>query len=1168
MFFHGKKFFFRIMKIYTLLLFIMMSNLFAFESNGQNITINVKKTELKSIFNEIESKTTFNFFYNNSLVDVTKKVSLNVENQDLTKVLSKLLRNTKIDFKFYKSQIVLFPKNNSSISAMIDEILTKDSELNKEESTEAALESKINKAIQNLITGNASDDSGPLPGVSVLIKGTQKGTETDFDGNYSIDAKEGDILVFSFVGMATQEKTVGITNVIDVVLVADNILEEVIVTAYGTSTKEAFTGSADVISAADLELRNVTSPIAAIEGRATGIQFTSASGQPGSSPNIVIRGVGTLNGSTDPLFIVDGIQYDGGLNTINQEDIASFTILKDAASTSLYGSRAANGVIIITTKSGSKGAIKVSASTQYGLVTRGISAYDEVTPGQYYETMWEALRNTSAAGGDPAFASANIYDRLGYNPFNVANDQIVGIDGNLNPSASVIYNSLDWYDVLDQTGIRTNYNVNVSGGGENHKVFFSASYLEEEGYVITTGYDRLTTRLKADFEVNDWITIGGGTNITVSNSVGPSSAGAGSIVNPFSFAKNIGSIYPVYVNDLQGNIVLDQSGRPLFDNGEGFSAFNIGSRPINQGRHALQELLLNDERDRDNTYGFRFYGDFKIMEGLRLKLTYGRDINEGLEKEYENNIIGDAQPTGRFSDDRFRRQIENFNQVLTYTKSFNDVHNVDVTLGHESLDRTFSNNSTLAIDQTAEGIFELDNFATPVSVGGSTTNRTLEGYFARVNYNYADKYYISASARRDGSSIFTNEKWGTFYSVGTSWRIDQEAFMENVSFVDRLKLRASYGEVGNDRLLSGTTIDFFLSQPRYSLTSNAGNPAIIWSDIGNADLKWETVESFDVALEFTLFNNLLDGTIEYYKKNSSDLLNDLPIALSNGLNSFPTNIGDMFNSGFEVGLTGHLINNQDFKWDLTLQASTFKNEITSLPTPFINGSKRWDVGRSRYEFYLLHTAGVDPANGDQLFFMYEIDADGNSVPVIDASGNHETTNDWEATERAYTGDRSIPDVLGSVANSFSYKGFSLGVLLTYGIGGEFLDNGYSAMMHSGNYGRSYHPDILRAWRQPGDITDVPRLQSGSTDLVRTQSTRFLTDASFWALKNVNLGYTFSSKITDKIGVDNLRLSVTGENLYLKSKRTGLDPQYSLAGTPDGDDFNPSRIVSFGLNVSF
>jgi len=1024
---------------------------------------------------------------------------------------------------------------------------------------------QVSFAQSRTITGTvtSASDGLPLPGANVIVKGTTNGVQTDFDGNYSISASNGQTLVFSYLGLETKEISVGSQSVINVTLEEDaQALEEVIVTAYGTSTKEAFTGSASVVGAEDLAIRNVTSPIAAIEGRATGVQFTSAQG-PGSSPGIVIRGVGTLNGDTDPLFIVDGIQYEGSLNTINQEDIESFTILKDAASTSLYGSRAANGVVIITTKSGRKGGIQVNASMQYGLVSESIPFYPELTPGQYYETMWEALRNTSAAGGDPAYASANIYNTLGYNPFDVPNDQIVGTNGRLNPNANVIYDSLDWYDFLSRTGVRQNYNVNVSGGGDNHKVFFSASYLDEESYVITSNFDRLTTRLNAEFDVNDKLTIGGSANIAITEAAAPSSAGSGSIVNPFSFAKGIGSIYPVYVNDLQGNIVTDVFGNPVFDSGEGFPEYNIGSRPVNQGRHALQELLLNDERNRNNTYGFRFFAEQEIFDGLSVRLNYGRDINEILTKEYENAVIGDAQPDGRYSEERARRQVENFTQLLTYTKSFGD-HNLDITAGHESFDRTYSENSGTATIQAANGIYEFDNFSNLVSLGGASTRKSLEGYFSRVNYNYKNKYYISGSVRRDGSSVFdTDTRWGTFYSIGGSWRIDQEAFLENSSVINSLKLRASYGEVGNDDLL-----DFFLSQPRFSITSNAADPAIIYTDIGNADLQWETIENFDVALEFALFNNFLDGSIEYYKKNSSDLLYNLPIAPSNGLNEVPVNVGDMFNSGWEMALTANFINKPDFKWNVTLQASTFKNEITSLPDPFVNDTKRWEEGRSRFDFYILRTAGVDPQTGDQLYLQYEFDEDGNSVPVLDENGEIATTNDWQETVRAYTGDSSIPDLLGSVANSISYKGFSFDFLINYGIGGSVLDNGYSAMMHSGTYGRSFHPDILNAWRQPGDITNVPRLENGNNGLVRTESERFLTDASFWSLRNVNLGYTFDTRIANQLGLDQLRVSVSGENLYTKSERKGLNPQFNLAGTGSGNDFNPARIISLGLNVTF
>lgn len=1018
---------------------------------------------------------------------------------------------------------------------------------------------------QKTIKGTVTDQDGQaLPGVAVSVVGTSSGTQTDFDGNYTIQASQGQVLEFSYLGQKTVRRTVGAGSTINVQMEDDTQqLGEVIVTAYGTSTKEAFTGSASVVGAEELAVRQVSSPIAAIEGRATGVQFTSPTGGPGSSPGIVIRGVGTLNGDSDPLFIVDGVQFEGGLNLINQEDIESFTILKDAASTSLYGSRAANGVVIITTKSGKEGKAQVNASMQWGLVSNAIEYYEEVTPGEYYEIMWEALKNSSAGGGDPAFASANIYNQLGYNPFNVPNDQIVGTDGRLNPAAQVIYKSLDWYDVLEQTGIRKNFNLNASGGGKNSRVFMSASYLDEEGYVITSQFDRLTARVNGEFDANDKLTVGGSANITISEFQGPQSGGTGSIVNPFSFAKNIGSIYPVYVNDLNGNLVLDDFGNPVWDNGEGFSEFNIAGRPTNQGRHAVQELTLNSDVIQTNNYGFRLFADYEILDGLNFRVNYGRDIQDQISTSYENAVIGDAQPDGRFEDTRFRREVENFNQILSYIKSFGD-HNLDITLGHESFNRTFTSNRGFKTVEAVPGVAVLDNFSNIVDASGSSTRKAIEGYFSRLNYNFANKYYLSASVRRDGSSVFQEDaRWGTFYSVGASWRLDQEAFMQDVSWINSLKLRGSYGEVGNDDLL-----DFFLSQPRFSITSNAATPGIIFTDIGNPDLQWETIENFDVALEFGLFDNFLEGSVEYYKRNSTDLLYNLPIPISNGLNEFPTNIGDMFNSGWEIGLTANLINRDDLRWRVNLQASTFKNEITSLPSPFINGSKRWAEGRSRFDFYLLRTAGVDPATGDQLFLMYELDENGESVPVLDGNGEQMTTNNWQETERAYTGDSSIPDLLGSVQNSISYKGFSFDFLITYGIGGEVLDNGYSAMMHSGTYGASMHPDILNAWRAPGDVTSVPRMENGNANLVRTQSDRFITDASFWSLKNVNLAYSFDSQVTEALGVSGLSVAITGENLYLKSKRTGLNPQFNLGGTGAGNDFNPARIISLGLNVSF
>lgn len=1009
------------------------------------------------------------------------------------------------------------------------------------------------------IRGTVSDSSGTLPNVSISVKDTQQGTESDFDGKYSINASKGDVLVFNYLGYKAVEKTVGNSKIINVIMTEDsNILDEVVVVAFGTTTKEAFTGSVSVVGSKDLELRTVTSPIAAIEGKATGVQFLSGTGQPGSSPDIVIRGVGTLNGDTAPLYIVDGMQFEGSLSLINQDDIASMTVLKDAASTSLYGSRAANGVVIITTKSGKKGQLQVNASTQFGVISRSIDDYERVGAGQYYELMWEAYKNSPAVGGDVNLASSTIYNRLGYNPFDVPNDQIVGTDGTLNPNANLIYKSLDWRELMERTGTRENHSLSISGGGENHKIFFSSSYLKEKGYVIESDFDRITTRLNADFSPKEWLNIGGNLNIALTDSHGPTSGGTGSIVNPFNWALNLGPIYPVYENDANGNIVVDASGQPVYDLGETFS------RPYSPGRHGIAELILNEDQRKQNNIGFRNYVEFSFMEGLKGKLTYGQDIQDYIEKGYENELVGDGAPTGRYSEVRFRRTVENFNQIITYNKTFKDVHNIEVTLGHESYDRNYSELNGIANTQTATGIYEFANFAAGDNIDGFGTDHRLEGYFARLNYNFDSKYYLSGSFRRDGTSRFdTDSRWGNFYSVGGSWRIDQEEFMENVSFIDNLKLRASYGEVGNERVGN-----FYLYQGLYEILPNAGDPGIFWSDPGNSDIIWENQVSWDVALEFGLFK-VLEGSVEYYKKSSVDLLFNQPIPTSEGQNQAPFNIGDIFNSGLEVSLTAHILRNKDFNWDLTAQASTFKNEITKLASPFDNGSKRWEVGRSRFDYYIYHWAGVDPDNGDSLYYMFEDDATtGERIPVLNADGTQSTTNDWQDAGEAFTGDSSLPDLIGSISNSFNYKQLSLDFLITFGIGGKILDNGYSSLMHPGTYGRALHIDAQNAWRVPGDITDVPRLETGNPNQTIGGSTRFLTDASYLALRNINLGYRFNDDLLQKLGMKNLRMFVSAENVFISAKRKGINPQFALSGVQGGNAFNPASVISLGVNIAF
>lgn len=1024
------------------------------------------------------------------------------------------------------------------------------------------------RSISGTVTN--ADDNTTIPGVSVTIKGTTLGTITNIDGKYQLDVPaDAKTIVFSFVGMKTVEMPIE-GSVINVSMKTDILgLEEVMVVAYGTTTKEAFTGSAEVIGSEQLEKRAVTSVVSAIEGTTTGVQVINSTGEPGASPAIVIRGVGTLNGSTSPLYIVDGVQYEGSIANINPEDIESMTILKDAASTALYGSRAANGVVMITTKAGKKAdGLKINVTAQAGLIDQAVPFYDYADPGQYYELMWEAYRNTSAIGGDPAEASKTIYNQLGYNPFNVANDQIVGTDGKLNPAAKVIFKGLDWYDVLTQQGSRQNYSVNISNGGDKHDVYFSTAYLDEAGYIITSAFDRFNTRVNANFRPKKWLSMGGNVNLAITSSEGPDSGGTTSIVNPFGFAKNMGSIYPVYIVDpTTGDYILNAAGEKQYDLGGGYPEYGIAPRPNNPGRHALAEAVWNKRETKVNNIDARYYAAFNILPELKFTLNYGLGVNDYFNKEYENEKVGDGAPQGRYRETRYRRTVKNFNEILTYKKRFDSGHNLDVTVGHESFDRHYSEVFGMKNTQTAVGITEFDNFATTSSLDGYSSDKRTEGYFARVNYNFMDRYYISASARRDGSSVFSKDvRWGNFYSVGASWRIDQENFMQNVTFVDNLKLRASFGQVGQDDLG-----DFYISQPRYSLFPNAGDPGIYWSDLGNNKLTWETTESWDVALDFAVFNSLLDGSIEYYQKISSDLLYNVPLPLSIGLSQGPANVATVVNSGLEFSLTGHILQERSFKWDLTVNLSTLKNEITEIPEPFIDGSKRWEKGRSRYDFFVYDFAGVDPDNGDALYYVYEEEPDPETGEIkrkTNDDGSFVTTNDWQEAGKGYAEKSSVPDLIGSVQNNFSYKGFDLSFLFAYGIGGYVLDYGYADMMHPGSYGSSLHPDQLKGWRKPGDITDIPRMESGNPTLNQSMSTRYLTDASYLALKNLSLSYTFNQPFIKDFGIDQLKVFMVGENLFIKTARKGLNPQYNLAGTPSGNDYNPSRVVSLGVNLSF
>lgn len=1019
-------------------------------------------------------------------------------------------------------------------------------------------------AQEKTVTGTVADENGiPLPGVNVVIKSTTNGTQTDFDGRYSLTANQGDVLVFSFLGMETVERTVGAGSTLDVVLEEGTAgLDEVLVVAYGTVKKGAFTGSAGQIDAAEIAERPISNITQALQGEIAGVNVSASSGQPGAGPDITIRGIGSFSASNSPLIILDGVQYDGSLSSINTNDVESVTVLKDAASTSLYGSRAANGVLMITTKTGRKDREIFSLSVSQGITSRALPEYDRVSPEQYYELMWEARRNALAISGSTPMDEANqtatntVFDNLGYNPFNVPNDQIVLTDGRINPAAELLYpEDLDWQAPLMRTGSRTNTDFSYQGGSERTDYFVSLGYLEEQGYIINSDFQRVTGRINVNSKFKEWFKTG--LNLSGSTSTGnqSQSTGSTSLVNPFFTTRRIAPIYPVFLHDPQtGEYILDEQGNRIYDEG----GDRVGST---SGRHVIQETILNEDIDKISALSARTYAEFYFLNDFTFTVNAALDKRFFHNSFFQNPIIGDAAGTGRASRSGNFRTTINYNQLLNYNKVFGK-HSFSALLGHESYETEIENLTGTRQEQIVDGNTELINFTTTTNLSSYMRRQTREGYFSRLNYDFDNKYFLSGSYRRDASSRFSKDaRWGDFFSVGAAWRLDRENFIQDVEWINALKLRASYGEVGNDELGG-----FYASQSLFSLGFNNQNEGGILVDApGNRDLKWETNIQKDIALEFGLFNNRINGTIEYYQRESKDLLFDVPLPVSSGLDDFPDNVGDWVNEGYELELRVGIIRSADFQWDINLNAATLKNEITRLPQEeIINGSKKLVVGGDIYAYWLRDFYGVDPADGAALYIVDpELVGDGADVRTVD--GVEVTTNHNKALYD-FVGTAN-PDVFGGITNNFTYGGFNLGFTFTYQLGGKTYDTNYAGIDHAGQYGTALSTEMLNRWQNPGDITNIPRMDANRINEFGAASDRFLVSSDYIALRQANVGYTFNERITDDLGLNTFRLYVSGENLWLKTAREGMDVGQNFNGTVS-NRYTPSRVISIGANLTF
>lgn len=1049
------------------------------------------------------------------------------------------------------------------------------------------------------VTGKVTDekDGNPLAGVSVTVKGTTVGVSTAADGSFTLSVPtSAKTLIFSFVNFESLEVPLSGRSVFNVKLTSSaKSLEEVVVVAYGTVKKSEYVGSAAQVSAKDFEKRPLLNVTNALVGAAPGIQTSTPGGAPGSSPGIRLRGFGSLNANSSPIYVVDGIVFDAGLANINPDDVESMSVLKDASSAALYGSRAGNGVILITTKKGKKNSNSLNFKISRGFTSRAVPEYDRLNADRWYPLMWQSYKNnlvyasgTNAVPADIAAQLASgliarnssglqvyngktysdITQLLGYNPYNVASTSLIDVNGKLNSSAQLLYpEDLNWYNAFLGTGTKEDYSMNYNGGNDKSDFTGSFGYNNEEGFAVKSYFKRFVGRVGVNTNPVKWFKTG----LNIAGTYAKSSQAAESgIVNPFSFARGIGPIYPVYIhNKTTGAYVLDANGNKMWDPGDNGTN---GTRPVNAGRHALQENMLNEDTYRRTYLSGRGYADINFLPYLTFTTKIGTDFQEYLGQTYQNKIIGDGAPGGRTSRTSTKVFSYTFTQLLNFSKKFG-VHNVSALAGHENYDYTYNYMYAMRQTQIFDGNTEFTNFTTTSNLSSQTDKYRIESYFGKINYDFDGKYLIEGSIRRDGNSRFYKDvRWDNFWSSGLAWRLDKENFIKSLSFVNQLKLRYSIGRVGNDQ-----GIGYYVYPALYSLDYNNGSaPGIVQSSLASNDVTWEGSKSSDWGLDFAFFKSRLTGSVEYFSRTTDRLLLDVSQPLSNGGTSSGTlsitkNVAEMYNKGIEVSVTGNVIRKKDFNYSITVNATTFKNKITKMDPvlkEYITSPHKWMEGHSRYEYFLRHFYGVDPADGMALY-SNPVAYNASNCRIFDngKGGKDTVTTLLSNATQLYTGKTSIPDVYGSIINNFSYKNFDFSFTLIYQIGGYSYDGEYQGLMHSGSYGYALHKDALNAWTTPGQKTNVPRMESNNTANFSGTSDRWLTKASYLNLNNISMAYNFSKTFLSKINAKNARIYVSGENLFWLTARKGMNPANAFGGTMSSG-YPPAKVISTGVSIGF
>lgn len=1040
------------------------------------------------------------------------------------------------------------------------------------------------------ISGTVSDANGhPVAGATVIVDGTSLGTTTNTAGEYTLSAPVNGTLVVTFVGFEPQQLPIAGKTRINVTMKEDaQAIDDVIVVAFGTAKKEAFTGSAAVIKSDEIAKVQTSNVATALVGRVAGVQTSSTSGDLGKTPSIRVRGFGSINAGKEPLWIVDGMPYEGDLNNLNTNDIESMTVLKDAASNALYGARGANGVIMVTTKKAKSGDAVVTIDAKWGVNSKALEEYDVITsPAQYYETHFKALygyyAQTNPAAKAYALASSGLTSNgtggLGYNVYTVPEGQaLIGTNGKLNPNATlgrkIIYNGQeywltpdDWIDEAYQSAFRQEYNVNISGATERSSFYASLGYLDNTGIIKSSALERYTARLKADYQAKKWLKVGGNMSYAhFSNSNGNSNEGsASSTANIFAFSAQMPPIYPVYIRDGSGRIMVDDNGYQMYDYGD---KGNAGlTRPLLPGANGLQTSWLNKKKAEGNAFSGSGFVDISLYKGLKLTVNGSTNINETRTTYLNNQYYGQfAEAGGTISKYHTRDIAYNLQQILNYNETFGK-HNVGLMVGHEYYQKKY-----YYLSGTKSKLFSYDN----EELGGAVVDGAgahsyiddynSEGYFMRAQYDYAGRYFVSGSYRRDASSRFhPDHRWGNFWSVGAAWLLNQENWFD-APWVNMLKLKASYGSQGNDN------IGNYLYTDTYSIENNNGEIAVLFGQKGNPNITWETNTNLNIGTEFGFWNNRLSGSVDFFNRKTSDMLFAFSVPSSLGYSSYYANVGDMVNRGVEVELNADLIRTKNVLWSFNLNLTHVKNEVTYLAPEhksttvegykgYIDGSYFVGEGLPLYTYYLRSYAGVDPETGASLWYK--------DVKGDDGKITRTKTSDYTSATR-YLHDSAIPSVYGGFSTSVSAYGVDFSISFNYQIGGKVYDSGYASFMSSPygtTVGTNYHKDILKAWTPENKGSDIPRLQYGD-QYTTSVSDRFLTDASYLNISNINVGYTLPSKITQKFGVQKLRVYLACDNVVYWSKRQGLDPRYSFTGATNFSNYSPIRTISGGVTVQF